>query len=141
MGRAATAAEIAALEPGYRFLMFSDDGRQILLAVPGPTGQPALATCDTKTGQILHLFKGHSVGISAARFFADGKRLLSGSQDRTAKIWDTETGRELLSFNHATPVQDVAISSDNKRILTVTEDGKVTIRSALAWNSKREHPR
>lgn len=35
-------------------------------------------------------------------FNADGSRLISGGEDRTIRIWETETGREILNL-HRTP--------------------------------------
>ena len=34
----------------------------------------------------------HSAGVSLVAFSPDGTRVVSGSQDKTVKIWDTETG-------------------------------------------------
>ena len=39
----------------------------------------------------------HNHTISALAFSADGKRLASASWDKTARVWDTATGRELAA--------------------------------------------
>lgn len=36
---------------------------------------------------------GHESGITSVCFSADGKKVLSGSKDRTVKIWDAHTGQ------------------------------------------------
>jgi WD40 repeat protein len=36
----------------------------------------------------LHEFPGHSGGVFALAFTPDGKRLISGSADTTALVWD-----------------------------------------------------
>src|SRR5262249_12821408 len=46
----------------------------------------------------------------------DGKRLASASQDQTVKVWDAQTGQELLSIKHAYQVSDVAFSPDGQRL-------------------------
>ncbi len=42
--------------------------------------------------------KGHSGAITSVAFSSDGKRLLSGSGDNTAKLWDLLTGKELMVY-------------------------------------------
>ena len=37
----------------------------------------------------------HSGGVASVAISADGKRVVSGSHDTTAKTWDVETGAEV----------------------------------------------
>jgi WD40 repeat protein len=56
-------------------------------------------------------------------FSPDGKRIVSASQDKTLKVWDLYTGREVLSLKgHADTVQSVAFSPDGKRIVSGSLD-------------------
>jgi WD40 repeat protein len=53
----------------------------------------------------------------------DGKRIVSGSHDKTAKVWDAATGQETLTLKgHTNPVTSVAVSADGKRIVSGSED-------------------
>ena len=36
---------------------------------------------------------GHSEGVSSATFSPDGKRIVTASSDRTARVWDAATGK------------------------------------------------
>ena len=47
--------------------------------------------------EILTL-KGHSGPVTSAAFSPDGRRVVTASWDDTAKIWDAETGKELLTL-------------------------------------------
>ena len=63
---------------------------------------------------------------SAVRCFAfdpEGKRLAIGSADKTAQVWDTETGKEVVALRgHTNEVWGVAFSPDGKRLATASYD-------------------
>jgi WD40 repeat protein len=59
----------------------------------------------------------------------DGKRIVTGSVDDTAKVWDADTGRELGTLTgHTDRVNSVAYSPDGKRIVTGSWD-----KTAKVW--------
>lgn len=63
------------------------------------------------------------VEVISAAVSTDGKKIASGSEDKTVKVWDTATGRELRSFQgHGAPVSSVAFSPDGKRVLSGSRD-------------------
>ena len=43
----------------------------------------------------LRTLHGHTGGIAAVAYSPDGRWILTGSTDKTAKVWDAESGREL----------------------------------------------
>jgi WD40 repeat protein len=51
-------------------------------------------------------------------FSADGRRLVTGSLDQTAKVWDALTGVELLTLKDNQWIEAVAFSAVGQRILT-----------------------
>jgi WD40 repeat protein len=57
-----------------------------------------------KDGKQLHLLAGHTGLITGLALSSDGKRAVSSSHDETARVWNLETGRELLRYKgHAHP--------------------------------------
>src|SRR6266481_5614392 len=67
---------------------------------------------ETSTGRELLAHKGHTGNILSAVFSSDGQRLVTGSEDNSAKVWDAETGRELFTFRgHRGWVRSVAFSA------------------------------
>src|SRR5262245_53763772 len=59
---------------------------------------------------------GHTNGVTSVALSADGKRLVSGSEDRTIKVWDLEAGKETCTLRgHTSGVRSLALSADGKR--------------------------
>ena len=64
----------------------------------------------------------------SAAWGPDGQRIVTGSIDHTAKVWNADTGQELLTLKgHDSSVNSVAYSPDGKRIATAGGDGIVQV--------------
>lgn len=56
-------------------------------------------------------------------------RLATASNDTTAKVWDAESGKELLTLcGHSYVVLGVAFSPDGKRLATASDDNTAKVR-------------
>ncbi len=77
---------------------------------------------------------GHDSWIACVSFSPDGKKFVTGSWDRTVRVWDTETGECLAVFmGHTGDVTDLAFSRDGKRIASASQDGTIRI-----WDLRAE---
>ncbi|MHC4827615.1 MAG: protein kinase domain-containing protein, partial [Planctomycetota bacterium] len=62
---------------------------------------------------------GHRREVSSVAISPDGRRIVTGSEDKTAKVWDATTSQELLTLEgHDGYVLSVAFSPDGQRIVT-----------------------
>lgn len=74
---------------------------------------------------------GHRDRVSVVAYSPDGQRIVTGSDDQTARIWDTSTGASILTLHgHQGAVEAVAFSPDGRRILTASAD-----RTARVWDA------
>src|SRR5262249_28132217 len=55
--------------------------------------------------------------------------VLTGSQDRTAILWEAASGRQVRTFTAPGPIHAVAISTDSKRIAAATP-----LAGAVVWD-------
>jgi WD40 repeat protein len=66
---------------------------------------------------------GHSDYIYAVAFSPNGAQVLSGSRDKTLKLWDTASGHMIRTFvGHSEPIVSVAFSPDGARVLSGGDD-------------------
>jgi hypothetical protein len=78
----------------------------------------------------------HDDAVSAVAYSHDGATVLTGSKDKTARLWDSRTGEQLGEpIKHDDPVLAVAYSPDGMTVLTGTQD-----RTARLWDARTGKP-
>jgi WD40 repeat protein len=69
--------------------------------------------------------------VNSAAFSSDGARVVTASDDKTARIWDARTGRAIVTLEgHSASVWSAAFSSDGARVVTASEDNTAIIHPA-----------
>ena len=87
-----------------------------------------IITLSAVTGSKMAVFSGHTDWVRSLAFSADGRSLVSGSDDKTVKLWDMQTGGVVKTFyGHTGYVYSVSISVDCVRISSGSRDGTVRL--------------
>ncbi len=76
-----------------------------------------------ETHLALKTLRGHLWPVYSVAFSPDGQRIVTGSLDKRAKVWEAASGRELLTLKgHSDGINSVAFSPDGQRIVTGSRD-------------------
>ncbi|WP_428264163.1 protein kinase domain-containing protein [Haliangium sp.] len=89
----------------------------------------------------LAVLRGHERQVWSVRVSPDGRRVATASADRSARIWDGETGALLHTLTgFDLDVWRVSFSPDGTRLMTASWDGSVKLweveSGALLWEAK-----
>jgi WD40 repeat protein len=95
-------------------LAFAPDSKR-LAAIAGRV----VHVVDVSTRTMLHVLHGHEANVTALAFSPDGTKLLTGSDDKTAALWDVESGRLVTVYRGSKgAVNLVAYSPDGTHVAT-----------------------
>ncbi len=92
---------------------------------------PNLTNAGTSLGQLIH-----GGSVTAGNFSPDGQRVLTASEDGTARVWDSRTGQLVCPpLRHQAAVVHAQFSPDGQQVLTASLD-----RTARLWNAETGQP-
>ncbi len=75
--------------------------------------------------------QGHTGTVQSVAFSPDGKLVVTGSEDKTARIWEAATGKEVAKLRgHSDLVHDAAFSPDGRLVVTASGDGRARLWQA-----------
>jgi WD40 repeat protein len=79
-------------------------------------------------GPLLRILSGHAGVVTAVAVTPDGKFAVSGSWDKTVKVWELATGEEKLTLRgHSDWVTAVAVTPDGERVVSASRDSKLKV--------------
>ncbi|GAB2510450.1 hypothetical protein GCM10027167_10600 [Nocardia heshunensis] len=96
---------------------------------PGSLGEPG--------GPLERILQGHDGRITSVAVSADGKHIVSGSSDKTVKVWELANGHLQRTIEaHDREVSAIAVSADGQRIVSGGFDD--TTRVWILASGRRE---
>lgn len=106
----------------YGIVTAGGDTKPKLIAGPDPEGTRA------GIGQTIRAYTGHSAKVNSLAATPDGKLIVTGSKDKSVRIWDANTNKQLWSFQgHLGQVTAVALRPDGRQAASGGEDGTIRL--------------
>jgi WD40 repeat protein/mono/diheme cytochrome c family protein len=135
--------ETGAADPNFAF---DAPAKYINAVAVSPDGGRCLAcaentvyVADAKTGKVLVTYSGHTDSVTAAAFSADGKRVLSGGDDRTLRLWEADSAKDIQVCRGCEGgVRGVAFSPDGKHVLSGAADATVRLWEIETGKDQRD---
>jgi WD40 repeat protein len=78
----------------------------------------------------IDTFSEHGADVWSIALNGDGRRVVTASDDGTARVWDVGTKVSLILAGHTEPVHFAMFSADGSNVVTASNDG-----TARVWNA------
>lgn len=116
-------ARLVGLAPRIESIAYSPDGKQIAVSGGAPALYGEIQLWDAEAHKLTNSWRFTHDTLYGASFSPDGSRLAFGCADKTARMIETASGKQLLRFdNHSDWVFDTTFTMDGKRLLTGSRD-------------------
>ncbi|GHU75042.1 hypothetical protein AGMMS49992_18190 [Clostridia bacterium] len=110
-------------------IIFSPDSRSFMVLFAGDRYSYQYKILENS---ISSYFDEHESSITTVAYSDNGKEILTSSKDKTARIWDAETGKMLTVFKgHKGEINSACISKSGDYVLTGSTDASIKV-----WNAK-----
>jgi WD40 repeat protein len=105
-------------------MALSPDGKALLVVAGG-----SVHVADAASGAAQS--RPFGKGVLSAAWSPDGRAVLIGTEDGSARLCDAATGAPTIELqNHTRPVRRVAVAPHGRTLATVTEDGRLRLWDA-----------
>ena len=107
-----------------------------VLALIQPVDWPATARGWIYDEVVRTVVVTHQGAVTNVAYSRDGSRFVTASRDKTAHVWDTDTGKPVgAPMTHGDAVRSASFSPDGKRVVTASSDN-----TARVWDAGTGKP-
>ena len=99
----------------------STDGKYIAIGLTNGSAQ----VFEVASQKLITTVGGHTGPVNGVSFSVDGTMVATGSNDKTAKVFNVSDGAELRVITTPAPVHDVAFAVEDGLLVTANEDNKM----------------
>jgi serine/threonine protein kinase len=115
-------------------LRWLPDSQRVVVARDSQDGLVGLY--DAKRGDLIREFVGHTGKVGCIEVSEDGKRMLTGADDRSLRLWDIDSGQCIGEFlGHADGIMGVQFVRGTGLIRSISWD-----RTAITWDANTSKP-
>jgi WD40 repeat protein len=129
---------VLAIETGFSSMASVIHSPDTTMIATGGTSEEEeyLKIWDAKTGKLVANLKGHTAIVNRLAWTADGKTLISGSDDSSIRTWNTTTWQQIsVLTGHTGWVYGIAISPNGRILASASYDN-----TARLWNLENGQP-
>lgn len=76
---------------------------------------------------VLQTFEGHTGNVTAVQFHAEGKWVVTGSEDGTIKVWDLRSNTHHRNYDNGAAVNDVVIHPNQGELISCDQAGSIKL--------------
>jgi len=120
-------------------IRYSPDGKHYIYSC---VSNGTIILRNTYSGEIVRKFIGHYFGINSLSFIPGGKYIISGAADKTIKLWELDSGKNITFFGHASSVNSLCFDPFRSCIISCSSDNTIKIwdiYSGKIIKTLREH--